>query len=126
MTAPMRVLNLFSLPDPPPADELFEVLARSPEGDADPLRRAGSAPVRVERIVSTGQSTPAGTWYDQDQDEWVALLAGTATLSFEDGRTIDLGPGDALMIPAHVRHRVERTSRDPACVWIAVHGRLGG
>ena len=77
--------------------------------------------VRVERIVSTGQATPPGEWYDQPGDEWVALLTGRATLSFADGRRQDLGPGDWLLIPAHARHRVEATSADPPCVWLAVH-----
>ena len=30
--------------------------------------------VRIERIVSTGQSTPADKPYNQDHDEWVLLL----------------------------------------------------
>ena len=77
--------------------------------------------VRVERIVSVGQSTPPGQWYDQADDEWVALLAGRATLRFEDGAVIELAPGDWLLIPAHLRHRVEATSADPPCVWLAVH-----
>ena len=76
---------------------------------------------RVERIVSTGQTTPLGQWYDQPGDEWVALLAGRATLRFEDGDPVELAPGDWLLIPAHVRHRVEATSVDPPCVWLAVH-----
>jgi len=82
------------------------------------LERPG---VRIERIVSTGQSTPPGAWYDQPDDEWVALLAGRATLRWEDGSQTDLSPGDWLQIPAHVRHRVEATSTDPPCVWLAVH-----
>ena len=76
---------------------------------------------RLERIVSTGQSTPPGTWYDQPGDEWVALLAGRATLRFEDGGLVELAPGDWLLIPAHERHRVEATSAEPPCVWLAVH-----
>ena len=82
------------------------------------LERPG---VRVERIVSTGQATPPGHWYDQPGDEWVALLAGRATLRLEDGALVELGPGDWLLIPAHLRHRVEATSADPPCVWLAVH-----
>ncbi|MGI9392075.1 MAG: cupin, partial [Parvibaculales bacterium] len=39
--------------------------------------------VRVERIVSTGQATPEGKWYDQEQDEWVILLRGGAGLRIE-------------------------------------------
>ena len=82
------------------------------------LERPG---VRIERIVSTGQSTPPGAWYDQPGDEWVALLAGRATLRLGDGALVDLSPGDWLLIPAHLRHRVEATSTDPPCVWLAVH-----
>jgi cupin 2 domain-containing protein len=74
--------------------------------------------VRVERIVSHAQASPPGFWYDQDHEEWVTLLRGTATLRFEEG-TVDFRAGDHLRIPAHLRHRVERTSAD--AVWLAVH-----
>lgn len=78
--------------------------------------------VRIERIVSTGQSSPPGFWYDQPDDEWVALLSGAATLRFadEDAPRI-LRPGDWIFIPAHRRHRVEQTDADFASVWLAVH-----
>ena len=36
--------------------------------------------VRIERIVSTGQASPPGFWYDQDWGEWVVLLSGRARL----------------------------------------------
>ncbi len=77
--------------------------------------------VRIERIVSAGQATPPGAWYDQEGEEWVALLSGSATLRFAEGPPVDLGPGDWLLIPAHARHRVESTSAAPPCVWLAVH-----
>jgi len=35
---------------------------------------------QIERIVSTGQSTPLDAPYDQDYDEWVVLLRGAAGL----------------------------------------------
>ena len=82
------------------------------------LERPGA---RIERIVSTGQTTPPGQWYDQSGDEWVALLAGRATLRWEDGSLTRLAPGDWLLIPARVRHRVEATSTHPPCVWLAMH-----
>ena len=64
--------------------------------------------MRIERIVSTGQASPPGFWYDQPDDEFVVLLTGAARLRFEDGDvTIDMKPGDWVEIPAHVRHRVE-------------------
>ncbi len=99
---------------------LFDVRANHNVGETMDilLDRPGA---RVERIVSTGQATPAGEWYDQPGDEWVALLTGRATLRFDDGSIAELVPGDWLLIPAHVRHRVEATSEDPPCVWLAVH-----
>ncbi len=77
--------------------------------------------VRLERIVSTGQTTPAGEWYDQNWDEWVILLSGAAKLEFDEGPTHDLQPGDYLLIPSHCRHRVAWTVPNQATVWLAVH-----
>ena len=76
----------------------------------------------VERIVSTGQASPPGFWYDQDWTEWVLVLAGEAALKIE-GEAVSrvLRPGDHVELPAHVRHRVEWTSADPPTVWLAVH-----
>jgi cupin 2 domain-containing protein len=80
--------------------------------------------VRIERIVSTGQASPPGFWYDQPDDEFVVLVSGAATLRFEaDDLTLDLEPGDWVEIPAHVRHRVEFTQAEPPTVWLAVHHR---
>lgn len=78
----------------------------------------------IERIISTGQVTPIGEWYNQDQDEWVILLQGDATLDYFDGSSIQLKAGDYLFIPAHQKHRVEYTSSEPPCIWLAVHGNL--
>ncbi|MFG0320678.1 MAG: cupin domain-containing protein [Planctomycetota bacterium JB042] len=98
---------------------LFDDIPRAlPEERVDLLAR--SEGVRVERIVSRGHRSPDGFWYDQDEDEWVAVLAGRATLRFADGRTVELGPGDHLDIPARVRHRVDRTAPDTETVWLAV------
>ena len=77
--------------------------------------------MRIERIVSTGQASPAGFWYDQPDDEFVVLLSGAAALRFEGGDVVDLKPGDWIEIAAHVRHRVESTQADPPTVWLAVH-----
>lgn len=80
--------------------------------------------VRIERIVSTGQASPPGFWYDQAWMEWVILLAGSAGLLIEgeDAPRI-LMPGDYLEIPPHVRHRVEWTDARRPTVWLAVHAR---
>lgn len=39
--------------------------------------------LRIERIVSAGQATPEGQWYDQDRDEFVLVVDGAARLSIE-------------------------------------------
>lgn len=101
-------MNLLSgLPDASAA-EVFTTL----------LARPG---IRIERIVSMGQTTPEDAPYDQPHDEWVLLLAGEARLWIEGAGEHGLTPGDALLIPAHVRHRVTWTSSAPPAVWLAVH-----
>ena len=85
-------------------------------------RLVGSANLKIERIVSMGQASPPGFWYDQPWAEWVVVLAGAAGLSFEGEAEVRvLSPGDYLLIPARVKHRVEWTSKDPATIWLAVH-----
>lgn len=84
---------------------------------------AESGKARVERIVSAGHASPEGFWYDPEQDEWVLLLAGSATLSIEKEtgiEQVDLKPADHLLIPAHQRHRVEATSQTEKTVWLAL------
>jgi cupin 2 domain-containing protein len=76
---------------------------------------------RLERIISAGQVTPPGEWYDQDTHEWVVLLTGSACLRFEAEPDQVLGPGDYLLIPAHRRHRVEWTDLNQPTVWLALH-----
>jgi Cupin domain. len=80
--------------------------------------------VRIERIVSRGQATPEGQWYDQSEHEWVLLLRGSAGLRFDgDSRVHILNPGDFLDIPARCRHRVEWTHPHEETIWLAVFYR---
>ncbi|TGD98110.1 cupin domain-containing protein [Methylobacterium nonmethylotrophicum] len=95
----------------PQADEIVDLLAQGPGA-------------RIERIVSTGQASPPGFWYDQPWDEWVVLLAGRADLRLDgEPEPRRLAPGDYLLIPARLRHRVAWTSPDEPTVWLAVHLR---
>ncbi|MDN0083217.1 cupin domain-containing protein [Crenobacter sp. SG2305] len=78
--------------------------------------------LKIERIVSTGQASPPGFWYEQEQGEWLVLLAGEAKLVFEDEASPrDLLPGDFVDIPPKCRHRVEWTDPEVATVWLAVY-----
>lgn len=108
MTVPT---NLFAdIPSELP-QELFETLAVSDH-------------VQVERIISHGHASPATFWFDQDRHELVILLKGAARLRFEDAeQAVEMKAGDYLTIPAHRRHRVEMTTPQEPCVWLAVHFR---
>ena len=80
--------------------------------------------LRVERIVSHGQASPPGFWYDQDEGEWVLVIAGAARLRFADeieARLLE--PGDWVDIVPHRRHRVEWTDPATPTVWLALFYR---
>jgi cupin 2 domain-containing protein len=102
--------NLFTgLPDTATEESFTELLKRRD--------------LRIERIVSRGQASPPGHWYDQAWDEWVVLISGRARISFESETPRDVRPGDFLHIPAHVRHRVDWTDPEQPTVWLAIHFR---
>ena len=76
--------------------------------------------VRIERIISYGQIS--NEWYDQQEDEWVVLLQGNATLIFEEEQQeISMEKGSYLFIPAHKKHKVTFTSKQPPCIWLAIY-----
>jgi cupin 2 domain-containing protein len=95
----------------------------SSQGDQEDITILLETPhCKVERIVSTGQASPPGFWYDQDWTEWVTVLSGSAGLRFaEEDATRVLQPGDHIFIPAHCRHRVEWTDASQPTVWLAIH-----
>jgi cupin 2 domain-containing protein len=96
-------------PSPPRESEIVDVLLDRPD-------------VRVECIVSTGQTTPEGEWYDQETDEWVLVLAGAARLRIEgEDKDRELGEGDWIFLPARCRHRVTWTRHETDTVWLAIH-----
>jgi len=99
--------NLFTdVPESLPS-EMVEILVQSKH-------------VRIERIVSTGQCSPADFWYDQDENEWVLVVAGHAKLAIAGRETVELKSGDHILIPAHRKHRVQWTTPDERTVWLAV------
>ena len=80
--------------------------------------------LRIERIVSFGQASPPGFWYDQAEGDWMLLLAGAARLRFADETEARLlEPGDWLDIAPHRRHRVEWTDPASPTVWLTVFYR---
>ena len=100
---------------------LLESARPSPDGERVDVLASGTG-FRLERIVSLGQATEPGEWYDQDRSEWVMLVAGAARLRFEDQPSdLALAPGDAVLIDAHRRHRVTWTDPAHPTVWLALH-----
>ena len=97
-------MNIFDLPELPLPEEMTTVLLEK-------------GCVRIERIVSTGQTSD---WYDQTEAEYVVLLQGNAEIEYEKGIRVAMSKGDTVLIKPHERHRVSHTSNDPPCVWLCV------
>jgi cupin 2 domain-containing protein len=77
--------------------------------------------IRIERIISTGQSSPPEFWYDQNETEWVIVLSGEAILEFENEVELKrLCVGDYVLIPAHCKHRIAQTAKDKPTIWLAI------
>ncbi len=105
----MKPDNIFKdIPDQLP-EELIQVIA-------------ARDPVHIERIVSKGHCSAKGFWYDQNWDEWVLLMRGGAGIEMQNpSAIIKLKPGDYLLIPAGVKHRVAWTAHNETTIWLAVH-----
>jgi len=103
----MRISNMFEAIPANLPEEITQTLL-----DADGLR--------IERIVSTGQASPDGFWYDQPEHEWVLLLTGSAGLELEGEGIRSLKAGDFLLLPAHQRHRIAWTDGYTETIWLAV------
>lgn len=108
----------------PPAipSNLFEALPTVPQAAEQFLELLARPGLRIERIVSTGQASPPGFWYDQPGGEWVLLLQGEAELEIAgEPAPRRLHPGDFVHLPPHLQHRVAATAPDQATVWLAIH-----
>ena len=96
---------------------LFDFVTPDSDGDEDVTALLERDGIRIERIVSSGQSSG---WYDQREGEFVALISGEAELEFDSGECIRMSAGDTIFIVPHKRHRVKSTSKEPPCVWLCV------
>ena len=107
----MRISNIYKNIPEKIDNELFEELISSNS-------------FKLERIISKGHATPLGEWYDQDMDELVFLLKGSASLRIHgEEKLIQLNEGDYIFLKAHLKHRVESTSLDKETIWLALHYR---
>ena len=108
-------------------EEIIEIMYQNPH-------------CKVERIISNGQITTENEWYDQDQEEWIILVQGEATILIEKLQEessdkcnilncnikeescdkVHMVKGDTLLIKSHQKHRVIYTSQNPLCIWLCV------
>ena len=104
----MMTDNIFDrLPDLPQHEEIFELICKNNI-------------IKIERIISSGQRSPDDFWYEQEWNEFVIILKGSAEIMFSD-RRFKLKTGDYVNIPAMEKHRVESTDQDDLTIWLAVH-----
>ncbi len=108
LTIKMKVQNIFkNIPKKLP-QELFNTLVLKNN-------------IKIERIVSKKHITPKGKWYNQNKNEWILILNGNAELTFMKNNYLEkikMKKGDYLNIPAHLKHRVDKTTKKT--IWLAV------
>ena len=97
-------MNIFDYPDEKFDNEIMKILHSGKN-------------VRIEKIISKNN---VSDWYDQEENEWLVLLKGEAEIEYED-RKIKLVCGNTLYIPAHIRHRVSKTTD---CIWLCVFEKI--
>ena len=103
----------------PPVSLFSEISSKLRDERIDEL--VASTGLRIERIVSTGQASPPGFWYDQPWSEWVVVLSGSAGLLIEgEAQARELRVDDYLVLAPHQRHRVEWTDAHGPTAWLAV------
>ena len=104
----MKIKNIFeNIPSSIP-EEMFEEIDSTNN-------------VKIERIISEGHASPKDFWYDQEKNEIVFLLQGSALIEYENGKIVELKLGDYLKILAHEKHRVKHTSNSGKTIWLAIH-----
>lgn len=108
LTVKMKIQNIFAKIPKKFSRELFNTIL---------LKKN----IKIERIVSKKHITPKGKWYNQNKNEWVLILEGNAELTFMKNNKIKklkMKKGDYMNIPAHLKHRVNKTSKKT--IWLAV------
>jgi len=72
--------------------------------------------IQIKRIVSSDKIEPIE--YIQEEDEWVVLIEGEATLLIANEEKV-LQKGDTLFIPAKTPHKILKTKS--GTLWLAIH-----
>ena len=85
-------------------------------GSEDLYELFSNEKVTINRIVSNQLKN--GSWYEQQEDEWLVLLEGEAVLNVNN-KIINLKKGDTLFIQAYLLHQVVWTSSKT--LWLTIH-----
>jgi cupin 2 domain-containing protein len=104
----IKTQNIFKTNPEKPNEEIFEIILNNKN-------------LKLERIITNGQTTPPGEWYNQENDEWVVLIQGSALILFENEKFIILNKGDHILIPKNCKHRVQWVDSNQECIWLALH-----
>ncbi len=101
-------------------NEIFNFLTNIPKESSEEIFQTilQNDNIKVERIISYGQTTPKDYWYDQNEDEFVFVLEGVAKIAYDDESLYHLKKGDSLYIKAHQKHQVRYTSNPT--IWLAI------
>ena len=115
-------MNIFDLKDLSEKEEIVEILT-------------GNENVKIEKIISTGQTTD---WQESEQNEFVILIQGEAEIEYfgnknlekneniienqrnTNNKKLQLAKGDTILINRGEKHRVSYTSKNPCCIWICI------
>ena len=115
-------MNIFDLKDLSEKEEVVKILTENEN-------------VRIEKIISTGQTTD---WQESDKNEFVILIQGEAEIEYFENKNFEkneniienqrntnnkklqLTKGDTILINKGERHRVSYTSKNPCCIWICI------
>ncbi len=95
--------SIFDLADLPVAGEVEETLLHYRN-------------VKIKRIISSDRLEVNS--FVQKEAEWVALMAGSATIEMQ-GICYNLTKGDTLFIPPLTHHTI--TSVEDGTIWLTVH-----
>ena len=78
--------------------------------------------IKIEKIYSSGQFTPAGKWLKEDVNEFVYVVEGCAIINFkEENKIYTLKKGDYFLIPECTEHRIESTDSENITTWLTIH-----
>lgn len=99
---------------------VLDVDAAVPTTPLDPATVVDGAPAAGSRALAAVAGVEVGVWEmspgtatDVEVDEVFVVLSGSATVSFEDGESVELGPGSVVRLRAgeHTTWVVRETLR---------------